>query len=469
MTYASVVSFLESQTNYERTRPVQAMQQVRLERMQWLCEQVGNPHRQFRSILVAGTNGKGSICAMIYEILRAAGLRVGLYTSPHLEDVRERIRVNADGQGRRDWIAQEELAAIVARLRPILEDARRARADDPPTYFEVLTAAAFMHFAHRHVDVAVLEVGLGGRWDATNIVQQTVSVLGPIGLDHTEILGKDLGTIAREKLAILKPLPRTGRHAASSVLISATQEPDVAALMREAAAERGCRVLEYGRQLATEILAHQPKGMRLVIDGSRGRYEDVTLALLGRHQAQNAALAVAAVEALTESGVPHSAIRSGLARVQWPARLEMVRAEPLVLLDGAHNPAAAHALAAALTDLWPDRRKHLVIGASSDKSIRGMGQALTPLMSSVTCTQSRHPRASAAMRVAEQLHLDSVEPTIIPDATDAYTYVLNTVDPRDLVVVTGSLFLVGEIRKVIRAAQRYLQSQGRHAAMSARR
>jgi len=459
MTYQDAIALLNSLTNYERIHRPQAMREMRLERMRRLCERLGNPQTRFRSILVAGTNGKGSICAMIYEILRQAGLRVGLYTSPHLEDVRERIRVNlATGEGS-DWISEEEFVSCIERLQPCLEEFNPEASEGSPTYFEVLTAAACWHFFQRGVDVAVLEVGLGGRLDATNVVEQTVAVLGPIGLDHTDVLGDDLVAVTREKAGIIKP---------KGLVISAAQQSVVSVLLRDLVAEQECRLLEYGRHVFADVLAHDPTGLRASIRGTRGQYEQAYLPLLGRHQAENAAVAVAAVEALAEEGIPHSAVHSGLAQVRWPGRLEIIRPacldacpprgeqgrrergagreRPTVLLDGAHNPDAAHALRKTVEELWPGRTVHLVLGMSADKPVRTIGEILCPMASRVTCTKSRHPRACDPQRLAEQLGPLCREVIVIPDAVDAYTYVLNTADPDDLIVITGSLFLVGELR-----------------------
>ena len=465
MTYQDALAYLESLTNYEHAHEPEAMRAVPLERMRALCERLGNPHAKFRSILVAGTNGKGSVCAMIYEILRAAHVRVGLYTSPHLEDLRERIRVSpahrpvcrpGDGTGREgsDWIEEERLASLIERLQPIVEACQHDSAEGPFTYFEVLTAAALLDFADRHVEVAVLEVGLGGRLDATNVVEPVVSIVGPIGFDHTDVLGETLAAIAREKAGIIKP---------RSVVISASQPPEAAAVIREVAVSQGCRLFEAGEQLSATVLAHASRGMRLAVRGVRGEYEDVELPLVGRHQAENAAVAVAAVELLSETGIPHTVVRSGLARVDWPGRLEVVRETPPVVLDGAHNPQAMSALRAALQELWPDRAIHLLIGMSQDKPAHAVGEILGPLAASLTCTKSRHPRACDPERLAEQLRPHSRALTVIADAADAYTYVLNSAKPEDVIVVTGSLFLVGELRVSLRHDAQRQSSRGRLA------
>ena len=469
MTYHDALAYLDSLTNYERTHQPEAMRTVSLDRMRRLCEQLGNPQRRFRAMLVAGTNAKGSICAMIYTILRAANLRVGLYTSPHLEDLRERIRLaihppdeDSTDRDHADWISQRDFAACIQRIRPAVEALRQASKtslEGPPTYFEVMTAAAFLHFANQGVDLGVLEVGLGGRLDATNVVEQVVSVLGPIGLDHTDVLGTDLVSVAREKAGILK---------SRQPVISATQEPGVARLLRELTAQHGAQLFEYGHAFETEAIHLEPRGMRLAIRSPRGRYDELFLPLYGRHQAENAAIAVAAVESLAASGLLYSAVQAGLARVQWPGRLELIQDHPVVLLDGAHNPPAALALKAALVERWSDRPIHVLLGVSGDKAVSQIAQILGPIAASVTCTASRHPRACDPHRLAELVGPSSRQVTVIPDVVDAYTYLLNTSGPQDVIVVTGSVFLVGELRIILQKTHAQCRRTKRPALTSRR-
>jgi dihydrofolate synthase/folylpolyglutamate synthase len=446
MTYAEAVAYLDRLTNFERAHDAAAMRGVRLERIRHLCERLGQPQQRFRSILVAGTNSKGSTCAMIYEILRAAGLRAGLYTSPHIDQLRERIRVGgpsaAPTRARADWITQEEFVRGVAQVRQAIDGATWH--DGPPTYFEAVTAVALGHFARKQVDVAVLEVGLGGRLDATNIVEPVVSVLGPVGTDHTDVLGEDALAIAREKLGVARP----GR-----ALVCGLQTPEVGALVRDVAGAQGCRIVEYGRDVQVQVLAHGLDGSRVTVRTGRGLYEGLVVPLIGRHQADNAAMAIAAVEALSGEGMPHTAVHVGLARVRWPGRLELVQERPAVLLDGGHNPEAAKALRQTIQELWPERAVHLILGLSADKPMRAIGEILAPIARSVICTRSHHPRACDAAALAEQLDGLGPAPLAIPDPVDAYTYALNTAAPEDLVVAAGSLFLVGELTAALRSAQ----------------
>ena len=445
-TYQDAVAYLDSFVNYERAHQPDAMRQVTLEPMRRLCARLGNPQRRFRSILVTGTNGKGSICAMLYSMLRETSLRVGLYTSPHLEHLRERIRVwdsHAESRGDRprehgdDWIRADEFASLVERLQPVLEDMRH----EPLTYFEIVTALAFAYFKERQVEIAVLEVGLGGRLDATNVVDQAVSVIAPIALDHADVLGPDPASIAREKAGIIKP---------RQVVITAAQEPQVADVLRQVCEAQGVPRFAWGQDLTAAVHRHDAEGLEASITGLRGIYESLTIPLIGRHQAQNAALAVGALEALSTTGIPHAFVEQGLPRVEWPGRLEIVSDSPVVVMDGAHNPHAAQALRDTLLELWPGRAIHLLIGMSADKPVDDVGNLLGSLAVSATCTRSRHPRALEPTELARRLARWCPDVHVMSDPVDAYTYLINAVPKEDVLVVTGSLFLVGELRAAIR-------------------
>jgi len=448
MTYDAAIAYLETFVNYERAHQPKAMRQVKLERMRRLCQRLGDPQRRFRSVLVAGTNGKGSICALLYAMLRESALRVGLYTSPHLESLCERIRVSggpwAETQAPdEDWIPPDAFAALVESLQPLLEDFRNTSAEGPPTFFEVLTALAFTYFSRQRVDVVVAEVGLGGRLDATNILDQAVSIFGPIDLDHMEVLGTDPVRIAKEKAGIIRP---------QQLVLSAPQQEAVDEVLTVSCETQGVPFIRCGRDLTAHVHRHDLRGLGVTITGLRGIYESVEIPLLGRHQAQNAALAVAALEALSTTGIPHAIVARGLSRVDWPGRLEVVHEAPLVILDGAHNSHAAAALREALTELCPGRRIHVLIGMSQDKPVEALGRMLGDLAISATCTASRHPRALHPMKLAKRLAPFCADVHVMSDCADAYTYLLNAVSPADAIVVTGSLFLVGELRAALRKA-----------------
>lgn len=446
MTYEEAVEYLESFVNYERHPQPAAMRALRLDRMQQLCRRLGDPQRSFRGVLVAGTNGKGSICAMLYSMLRETTLRAGLYTSPHLEHLRERVRVWSGGPGAPrthgdDWINDAEFAEAVGEVRAAVDALRGPSGEDLPTYFEALTAAAFCHFRRRGVEVAVLEIGLGGRLDATNVIEQTVSVFGPIALDHTDVLGDDPVLVAREKAGIIKP---------HQSVISVPQSEVVEEVLRATCDTHGVPLYLGGRDITARVHAADLDGLELTLTGLRGVYEDLELPLAGRHQAENAAAAVAALESLSSTGVPHQIVRSGLAAVDWPGRMEVVHESPLVLMDGAHNPHAAEALSETIAACCPGRRIHLLVGLSSDKWHDAVGRRLGTLAVSATCTTSRHPRAMDPALLARRLAPFCPDVHVMSDPADAYTYLLNAVPASDVIVVTGSLFLVGQLRAALR-------------------
>ena len=448
MTYQEAIAYLDSFVNYEHQRDAHAMREVKLARMRSLCQRLGDPQRRFRSMLVTGTNGKGSICAMLYAMLRESPLRVGLYTSPHLEHVRERIRTSEGGPTAEesvyghDWISEAAFAQLITELQPLLERMRGESPEMSPTYFEVLTAVALTYFHRQHIEIAILEVGLGGRLDATNIVEQAVSIISPIDIDHADVLGAHPAIIAKEKAGIIKPSTR--------LVITTSQHDEVMDVLRHACEEQGVLLVSCGQDLTVSIQRHDLEGLEILVTGLRGIYESLSLPLLGRHQAQNAAVAIAAMEALSPTGMPYSIIERGLSRVEWPGRLEIVHDSPLVLLDGAHNPHAAQALRETLMELCPGRRIHVLIGMSSDKSVEDVGRPLGELAFGMTCTQSHHPRALDPTTLATRLIPFCSNVHVMSDPADAYTYLLNAVASEDVIVVTGSLFLVGQLRAALR-------------------
>ncbi|HEX9780967.1 MAG TPA: folylpolyglutamate synthase/dihydrofolate synthase family protein [bacterium] len=457
MTYQDALDYLESFVDYERMVRPDALRRLTLERMRRLCRRLGDPQRRFRAVQVAGTNGKGAVSAMLYAMLKRTPLRAGLYTSPHLEDLRERIRVwpvsQPGGDPQDDRIGRDAFAALVEEMRPVLEQSRNDP-DGPVTYFEVMTALAFHHFCRAGVDVAVLEVGLGGRLDATSVAEAAVAVFTPIGLDHTEVLGETLAAIAAEKAAVI-------RH--GQLAVSAPQEEDVEEVLRMACGAHGVPLTMVGWDVTADVTRHDLSGLGVTVFGRRGMYETLDLPLLGRHQADNAATAVAALEALSAKGSPFSAVRQGLPEVVWPGRLELVSDSPCVLMDGAHNPPAALALRRALEELVPGRAIHLLIGMSSDKRAETFGSILAPLSSTVTCTRTKHARAMDAGELSRRLAPLARELHTVPQPADALTYLLNAAAPDDVILVTGSMFLVGELRQPVRqAAARLRRKEANH-------
>ncbi|HYD41961.1 MAG TPA: folylpolyglutamate synthase/dihydrofolate synthase family protein [Anaeromyxobacter sp.] len=379
-----------------------------LERMERALAALGHPERRYPVLHVAGTNGKGSTCAMAAAALRAAGHRVGLYTSPHLVRFHERIVV--DGAP----IADGALAARVEEVRRACPWHEEGREDERLTYFEFATLLGLLEFAIERVDVAVVEVGLGGRWDATNAVAPAVTAVARIGLDHTQLLGDTVELVAREKAGIFKP--------GVPAVVHADQPGGALEVLREEAARRG----------APFTVA--PAAW----DGPIG--------LAGPHQRTNAALAAAALRALDARGVraPEDAIAEGIARARWPGRLEEVGG---VLLDGAHNPQGAAALADGLRALHPGRPVELVFGVLADKDHAGMLTALAPAVRRVHVLAPNSPRARPAADVEALARSLGVAADVHPDLADALACARRAATDAGLVCVAGSLYLVGEARE----------------------
>ncbi|MHB8417999.1 MAG: bifunctional folylpolyglutamate synthase/dihydrofolate synthase [Myxococcales bacterium] len=391
-----------------------------LTRIARLLERLGHPERSYRCLHVAGTNGKGSTCAMAAEALRAAGLRTGLYTSPHL--VRFEERVGVDGAP----IGAEDLARAADAVRAA------AAADIPLTYFEAGTALALQHFRGR-VDVAVLETGLGGRLDATTAVSPAACAITALGLDHTELLGPTIADIAREKAGILKP---------GVPCAAATPPPEALPVLESRAREVGCELWLAGRDFALE--GSRYRGRNWSLDG-------VEVGLLGPHQKQNAGVALALLELASRSlRVPPEAARRGVREARWPGRLEAFeRGGVTVVLDGAHNPQGAQALAAALPALWPGRPMRLVFGVLEGKEAAPMIAALFPLARSVRLAAPLTQRARAPETLLPLARRHCHDVSLSGSVPEALRTSLASAEPSDLVVVCGSLYVVGEARPLL--------------------
>ena len=404
-----------------------------LERIHGLLAALGHPEAALPSVHVGGTNGKGSVSALTEAILRESGLRTGLYTSPHLLDVTERVRI--DGRP----VPRDVFARPAAVLAPWLEAGG-------VSFFEVMTAAAFALFREAGVEAAVVEVGLGGRWDATNVGAPLVSVLTRIDHDHEEILGHRLGEIAAEKAAIVR----------GGVAVSAAQAPEAMAVVEARCREVSVSLQVEGRELTVEPLASDLAGHRLRLRGPTFTLDDVRLALPGLYQPGNAILAVGAAHAFAaQAGVTltEAAVRTGCATVRWPGRFQVLpgaAGRPTVILDGAHNPAGAAALAASLRHHFPGARLSLVLGISADKDRAGMLKALAPLARRLYLTAASHPRATAPADLRAALPPIEGE-TVLADHTDDALACALDEPGTDVVCVAGSLFLVADALRWLRA------------------
>jgi len=494
-TYEFALRYLFTATDYEK------MQRVRynadtfsLDRMEALLGALGSPERRFRSVHVAGTKGKGSTAAILHALALECRLRSGLYTSPHLVDIRERIRVG------RDDIPAEALRALVADAQPQVD--RMRAAGDPPTFFEIFTALAFRHFADEAVDLAVVEVGLGGRLDATNVLRPDVSVLTSVSIDHTHQLGGTLESIAAEKAGIIKP---------GVPVVSQPQRPEAMAVIEKASREAAAPLLWVGREVTYTWAPAGGTGIRLAVRTPHAAYDDLFLPLLGEHQAVNAATAIAAAELVGpmaapaagryvtpspsmarreplgrtregggEGGAggtdqecpPHPSlsrernvppggrgwavqplspevVRAGLRHVRWPGRMELVPGRPDMLLDGAHNRASMERLIEGVARHFPGRPLVFVFAAAADKDIDGMLAVLAEMAGGapVVFTRTDNPRAAAPADLAARFaSCGGRGAETAPDSRAALAAARRRTPEGGMAVVCGSLYLVGEVK-----------------------
>ncbi|HEV2577991.1 MAG TPA: folylpolyglutamate synthase/dihydrofolate synthase family protein [Acidobacteriaceae bacterium] len=467
MTYDEVLARLATMGPELRTGKAGVPRKWSLEHIRILLHALGDPHRGFRSVLIAGTNGKGSTAATLASILNAAGLRTGLYTSPHLLRVNERIRLSTGNPSQLTEISDADFALLFTLVdETAAKLVNEGELPYPPSFFELLTAIAFCFYAEQRIDIAVLEVGLGGRLDATNVVEPMVSIITDIGLDHVEFLGNTLRSIATEKAGILRQ---------DGVLVTLSQHPEANAAIGEAAVALNVRGVDASRCLpprgylgtvsdSIDIKASPDSPWRnkyaISIDG---KVIHVDSPLAGQHQQRNLALAIAAALELRANHrieISNEAIEEGIRKTQWPGRLEWIRSSAghaPVLLDVAHNPAGAWALRAALSQLAEEMPRTLIFSCLADKPIAEMAQILFPLFdaSSADPTRGRDhilvthidsPRAARVeeiLAVAERLEILAVS---APDAASAIRQAETITPAEGVIVATGSLFLVAEIR-----------------------
>ena len=440
-TYHEALTYLDQYANYELNRSVPySPETFNLSRIEQLLDRLGNPHRTFKVVHVAGTKGKGSTCRMIESVLSAAGYRTGLYTSPHLHTFRERIQVGAGGVTPPRLIERDTVAALVDELEP------HVVAVPGLTYFEIVTAMGFLYFARQHVEMAVVEVGLGGRLDATNIVTPQVSVITSLSYDHTAWLGNTLAQIAFEKAGIIKP---------GVPAVSAPQPPEALEVIERTCAERKSPLVLVSRDWLYAPGRIEQDGQwfaRLRPDWYKSflpQPEFYWIPLLGRHQIVNATVALAALGVLRSQRwtISPPAMERGLREVRWLARMELLSREPLVVVDGAHNGESAQRLQAALQEWFPDRKWALVFGASSDKDLAGMLDALVPISSRVILTRAHSRRAADVERLSELAAARGArgaQVEIADSVTQSLDLALRDADEQSGVIITGSLFVAAE-------------------------
>jgi dihydrofolate synthase/folylpolyglutamate synthase len=427
-----------------------------LTRIEALLDLLGSPQRAYPSIHITGTNGKTSTSRMVDSLLRAHGLRVGRYTSPHLETVRERISIEGEP------ISEEKFVQVYDEVAPLADflDGKAlaaAELDDPVdrvTYFELTTALAFAAFADAPVDVASVEVGLGGAWDATNVLHAGVCIITPIGLDHTELLGDTVEEIALEKAGIIH---------SGAMVISALQEPDAMAVLHERCSEVGARIVVEGIDFGVTERAVAVGGQVLTIQGLGGTYDEIFIPLHGAHQAQNAAVALVAVEAfLGQTDRPMldaEIVREGFAMASSPGRLERVRSAPTILLDAAHNPHGMTATVRALEEEFTFRKLVGIVAVLADKDAEGVLIALEPVLSDIVVTRNTSPRAMPPEQLAavatevfgeDRVHLRPELPDAIEEAVNLAESDLDGELSGVGVLITGSVVTVADARKLLR-------------------
>ena len=438
MEYQESIDRLLSLVDYERARPAGPRQKLifDLARMEALLERVSNPHLGTPTIHVAGTKGKGSTAAFCDAALSAAGHRTGFYSSPHMHTFRERIRLEGEP------VDAGRFAQLVQDLWEPQEWVSENSGEGPVSLFEFMTAMGFCCFKEHEADFQTIEVGLGGRLDATNVVHPSVCVITSISMDHTEILGDTVEKIAREKAGIIKP--------GATVVVSPQQlgaAPEILAVCRE----RGARAIVVGEDVTWEDTGRGPNGQSLLVRGRLDEYS-LDIPLLGTHQLENAATAVAALEALTEQGhaIPGDAIARGFGAVRWPCRMEVLSRSPLVVADGAHNAYSMASLLASLPRYFDQPGLLLIAGFSRDKSVDEMVDLLAARNPRVVVTRSRHPRSTPPADLAQKFRdrglTGVVETTSVKEAIDV---ALQSAGDGDLVLGTGSLFVAAEVREAL--------------------
>ena len=431
--YSEALDFLSEFTNYEK-RPLRPASGPKLgvDRVAGLLAAVGDPHKRLRSVHIAGTKGKGSTAAMVEHLLRRSGASVGVYTSPHVDCERERIRV--DGE----WISEEQAAEMLGVMHPYLCGTMQTPKTYRPTFFEIFTAMAFLHFERERVDWSVTEVGLGGRLDATNVLAPAVCAITPVSFDHTELLGDTLGKIAGEKAGILKP---------GVPAVVSQQEPEAAEVILARAAELGCPV----RRVGEDIELAGDGGGTFTVSTWRGVYRGLHCAMPGRHQQENAAMAIGVIEVLRDLGavsIGEDDIRSALAEARLPGRIEVLSERPAMIVDVAHNPASMRALLNTIGRSFPHERLIAVFGCAADKDVRAMLAILAPHADRMIVAAIASPRALAAdelARIAGEAGCPNVETA--QDVHAAVRLALDSAGPEDIVCAAGSFYLAGDARR----------------------
>ncbi|ODS35702.1 MAG: hypothetical protein A7315_05280 [Candidatus Altiarchaeales archaeon WOR_SM1_79] len=402
-----------------------------LERIEYLLNVLGSPHKDMKAIHVAGTNGKGSVSAMLSSILQSAGYKVGLFTSPHLVSFEERIVVNGK------WMSKDKVCLLVEKIKPIASDMQKSGKFEHPTFFEIVTAMGFEHFKEEEVDFAVLEVGLGGRLDATNVISPLVSIITTIALDHTHVLGETLEQVAREKAGIIKK---------GVPVVTGVENEEILDLIKDTCKKKNCEVFptkKLGAYLSKKV-SLDGQIFNLKVDATS--YNDMKMHLIGEHQLKNALIAAHTIKVLNAKGlnISEKNIREGFEKTRWLGRLELVQKEPTVILDCAHNPAGMKALKNALVKINPKGNLTLVLGIMRDKDISGIVEEIAPCADRVIVTKPKFERAAEPKIIEKEVKKfcnNIITKSIVKEAV---WYAINDASFEDFICITGSIYLVGE-------------------------
>ena len=443
--YEDALNFLYNAVDYEKLIRYQYNASTfSLDRMVRMLEYVGNPHKGFPSIHITGTKGKGSTSIMMSTVLEYAGLRAGLFTSPHLIDLKERIRIN------HHKISEREFTDILNDLRPYIQHLRDTDLSASPTFFEILTAVAMLCFKENKVDISVLEVGLGGRLDSTNVVMPWISIITNVGFDHTAILGNTLSSIAYEKAGIIKQ---------GVPVLSAVEDPEAFSVIEKTCREKNARLYLLGRDFWVEetngIDRNGARGLQCKIKTWRHTYNNIFLPLVGTHQAKNCALVLGALEVLREQGdiaIDDNLIRDAFANVHCPARIEVFGEKPLIVLDYAHTVDSMRSLKHALFENFKFNRLILILGFSQDKDLDNILKEVATVGDSIIVTRSKNPRAALPEDLCQRIEkLCDKQPVIFDNTLDAVIEAKRIATKNDLICITGSAYVAGEAMQVLKA------------------
>jgi dihydrofolate synthase / folylpolyglutamate synthase len=438
--YKEALEYIYSFSDYETTHKLRDSVSYDLRRVEELMRLLGKPHLKAASIHIAGTKGKGSVAAMVSSVMTASGYKTGLYTSPHLIDIRERFQIDGN------MISDAEFADIINEIKPAVDKVNRRADYGKLTTFEIMTALSFVFFTRHDVDFRVVEVGLGGRLDATNVIVPTVCVITPVNLDHTDVLGDTIAKIAAEKAGIIKQrIP----------VISAPQVDEAMQIIESKAIERQSPLIRVGKDVTWQDAGFNPEKLQLQINGRLNAYR-LSIPLLGCCQMENAATAVAALEVLSEKGfnITPLSIKKGMAEVKWPGRFQVLKKNPLILVDGAHNVLSAAELKKSLLYYYKDyfqqgglqsaATKILIFGASADKDIKGMIRELASLFDKIIVTRSKHPRSMDVPLLEMEFNKSGIAVESAGDVVKAIELAKRQALKDSLICITGSLFIVGD-------------------------